>query len=213
MLFCIYKITNLKNGKIYVGQHQTTDVNDDYMGSGTLIKRAIKRYGVSSFSKEIIRICSSFEEMNNLEREIVNEDFIKREDTYNINLGGGACYDAKLNPDSSVEQSRRNKIRETNRIKFPKGGPRTTRESAAKGAATRSRLMACGELQPSWVGRSHSETSKQKMRETRKEKPHQIGEGNSQFGTMWITHPEHGNKKVRKDEPLPDGWTKGRKMS
>ena len=48
----IYKITNLINGKIYIGQ----DSNDrlDYFGSGLLIKRAIKKYGKENFNKQII---------------------------------------------------------------------------------------------------------------------------------------------------------------
>ena len=39
-------------------------------------KNAIKKYGVENFKKEIIAECSSFEEMNNLEKELVNQDFV-----------------------------------------------------------------------------------------------------------------------------------------
>ena len=38
----VYQITNLINGKIYIGVHSTDDINDGYMGSGDLIKMAIK---------------------------------------------------------------------------------------------------------------------------------------------------------------------------
>ena len=75
--YLIYKITNLINNKIYIGQHVTTNVNDDYMGSGDHIKNAIKKYGIENFKKEIIAECSSFDEMNDLERELVNQDFCK----------------------------------------------------------------------------------------------------------------------------------------
>lgn len=50
----IYKITNLINQKIYIGQHHKAAC-DGYFGSGTLIKRAIKKYGKENFSLIILK--------------------------------------------------------------------------------------------------------------------------------------------------------------
>lgn len=86
--YVIYRITNMLNGMIYIGQHTTTNPNDDYMGSGKYIIRAIKKYGIENFKKEILFECSSQEELNAKERELVNEDFVNRDDTYNLVLGG-----------------------------------------------------------------------------------------------------------------------------
>lgn len=58
------------------------------MGSGIRIKRAIEKYGIENFEKTILFECSSEIEMNAKEAEIVNEDFIARDDVYNIELGG-----------------------------------------------------------------------------------------------------------------------------
>lgn len=48
----VYLTTCLSNGKIYIGKNKNSDPN--YYGSGTLIKRAMSKYGKKSFTKEIL---------------------------------------------------------------------------------------------------------------------------------------------------------------
>jgi len=86
--YLIYKITNNLNGKFYIGQHKTENINDGYMGSGLNIRRAIIKYGIENFTKEILYFCTDLLTMNMVEEMLVNEEFIAREDTYNIALGG-----------------------------------------------------------------------------------------------------------------------------
>ena len=88
MFYIVYKITNKVNGKIYVGFHKTSDIEDGYMGSGTLIKKAIEKYGIEAFRKEIIQTFDNQADAEKLEADIVNKDFTLREDTYNLALGG-----------------------------------------------------------------------------------------------------------------------------
>lgn len=38
----IYKVTNLINKKIYIGQHATDNIKDGYRGSGVALKNAFK---------------------------------------------------------------------------------------------------------------------------------------------------------------------------
>lgn len=90
MNYYIYRITNLVNGKIYIGRRQTNKepVTDSYMGSGTALHKAFEKYGLHNFKKDVVHICSTFEELCKTEAEIVNDEFIHRKDTYNLVEGG-----------------------------------------------------------------------------------------------------------------------------
>ena len=83
----IYKTTNLINNKIYIGQDKNNDPN--YLGSGDLIKRAIKKYGRENFLKEILCICNTIDELNDKERFYINKySSINKKIGYNIAVGG-----------------------------------------------------------------------------------------------------------------------------
>lgn len=84
-IMIVYKTTNLINGKIYVGQDSKNDKN--YLGSGYLIKSAIKKYGKHNFKKEILTVCSNQTELNNAECFWIKQLNTVKEG-YNIALGG-----------------------------------------------------------------------------------------------------------------------------
>ena len=88
-MYIIYEIKNILNNKIYIGIHKTDNMNDSYMGSGKLIKQAIKKYGKDNFTKTSLFIFEDLRFAINKEKEIVDEHFINRNDTYNISIGGG----------------------------------------------------------------------------------------------------------------------------
>lgn len=84
MYYTIYKVTNIINGKFYIGKHQTNNPHDSYMGSGVAIKAAIKKYGKKSFKKEVLFIFDNEDDMNLKEIEIVEIN----ENSYNLTEGG-----------------------------------------------------------------------------------------------------------------------------
>lgn len=92
MFYYLYKITNTLNNKIYVGIHQTTNLNDGYFGSGLNLNRAIKKYGKENFIKEILEYFSNEESMLVREKQVVNSTFVSADTTYNIVEGGHGSF-------------------------------------------------------------------------------------------------------------------------
>lgn len=88
MNYIVYQTINIVNDKIYIGVHITSDINDDYLGSGKVLISAIKKYGKDKFKKEILFIFDNKDDMFTKEKELVNESFVNRTDTYNLKLGG-----------------------------------------------------------------------------------------------------------------------------
>ena len=207
MFYTVYKTTNLINGKIYVGLHVTEDLNDDYLGSGTQIRSAIKKYGQENFKREYIKICKSPEEMYNLEAEIVNEDFVKRPDTYNMKTGGtGSWYHVNSNPEEKSKSSSRG----GKKAALNPDNPFYSKEWQRKFNS-----MNNPEIVKSLGAKANTPEAIAKKKETWKKTGRGKGEKNSQFGTCWIYHPTHGNKKISKEELdkfLSLGYTKGRKI-
>jgi len=73
----------------YVGVHSTDNMNDNYMGSGTYLRNAIRKYGVQHFVKEIIRKFDTRGDALSYEAYLADETYVGRLNVYNLVLGGG----------------------------------------------------------------------------------------------------------------------------
>jgi hypothetical protein len=94
MYYTVYKTTNLVNDKIYIGCHKTKNLNDNYKGSISNLSKAIEKYGIENFKKEILFCFDNEQEMFAKEAELVTEEFVKNSNTYNAKVGGYGGWDA-----------------------------------------------------------------------------------------------------------------------
>lgn len=111
----IYITTNLINGKKYIGQRKFTKGWKTYLGSGTLLKKAIKKYGRENFKRIIIYFGYTQDELNQLEIQYISlHNAVESDDYYNIADGGksGNIYAGKSD-DEIMEICK--KISETNK--------------------------------------------------------------------------------------------------
>lgn len=211
--YTVYQITNTVNGRIYIGKHETVDINDGYMGSGKLLKRAQEKHGIDSFAKVILYTFDNEEEMNAKEAELVTEEFCKREDTYNICAGGrGGFGYINSNPDKFLTQKRLAslKLGHEHAVKQLKHLYETNEDFRRRRREICELAWAAHrEKYPdgAFKGKKHTEDTKRIIGE--KNAIHMRGEGNSQHGSMWITDGRQ-SKKIKAVDIIPEGWYKGR---
>lgn len=210
MYFTIYKTTNLINGKYYIGMHKTDDLDDGYLGSGYLLRRAIKKHGKEKFQKEILFVFDNKEDMISKEVELITEEDRKSKLCYNIAQGGsGGNRFYNRDPDFvKNHSSEMGKISTANRWNNPELRQKFTDKLIKNSKKYYDDLRAAGKPIPSnFEGKFHSGDTKEKMRQAKKGMFD--GDKNPSYGTMWITDGIT-NKKVTKDSSIPDGWRKGR---
>lgn len=101
--YIVYQTINIVNNKIYVGVHKVKNIEvfDGYIGNGVNINYpstymnpkypfqfAVKKYGTANFKRSVLYIFDNEYDAYIKEKEIVNLEFVQREDTYNCILGG-----------------------------------------------------------------------------------------------------------------------------
>jgi hypothetical protein len=217
VFFTIYKITNNINNKIYIGKHQTAIIDDGYMGSGKILKAAIKKYGVENFKKDILHIFNSEEDMNAMEKELVTEDFCLRPDTYNLCIGGKGGFGYINTAGKNLYGLNGKTPNVTDNLIRGRATQRHKKETDAMWVEHKATRISVKKKEyiknygNPFKGKTHSVETKRIIGE--KSSLHQTGHGNSQYGKRWIySTTEQRSIKILKTNPLPDGWSEGRKL-
>lgn len=205
----IYKTTCNITGRWYIGMHSTSNINDGYMGSGTILRHSIRQHGVKNHTKEILEFVLTREDLVLREIEIVNSSLITEPKCMNIKEGGCGGF-----------------INDEHMINFLKAGKKAFKEKLINDEEFRNnfslrkkedstKAMLEGKMIPinesyDWTGKKHSVETKELMSEIKKDTG--TGDTNSQYGTCWITK-DGVNKKIKKEninDYLLDNWVKGR---
>jgi len=184
----IYKTTNLINGKIYVGQDSKN--NPKYLGSGKILKYALKKYGLENFKKEILEYCKTIDELNEREKYWIYELSSTNKDIgYNVGFGGqsGWMLGLKHSEDTKLNYSinRKGKLigkkngmygkkhsdESKNKMSNPKFGQDNGMYGKKHSEETKKKMSdkLIGDSNP-FYGKKHSEETKQKMSETAKKR-------------------------------------------
>ena len=171
--------------------HKTNNVNDGYMGSGKLIKAAIKKYGLEFFIKEILFIFDNELDMKEKEKELV----VISEETYNLCPGGhggfGYINNFKINNKNheNARQKQSKALKEYCSIPEIK---EKRRLNLIEQHRTGKRKSFFG---PNALEKSKTKEAILKRKETFALIGHQKGEKNSQYGKP---RSEETKQKIRK---------------
>ena len=205
--FIIYKITNTVNNKIYIGAHSTKNVNDTYMGSGHALSRVKNKYGLEKFTKQILHIFDNEQDMWSKELEIVNEEFCKRKDTYNVRTGGIGGWNHWNGSDAHKEASKRG-----GRTSVKKLNEFIAEQKANNTQWWQNWYAKVCETNKELTIRAQSPAAQKKRKNTFKQIGHSQGTKNSQYGRIWISNVLTKEiKRITINDTMPDGWVRGKK--
>lgn len=203
MVYTVYKVTNKVNGKFYIGVHKTSNPDDRYLGSGRLIKAAVRKYGRDFFEKEVLHEFSTKHEAYQKERELMPNSKAQESGNYNLMRGGeGGWSHLSASQKSDISSKGVQRYREL----YDSDPAFRDRVSLSRVRDTSGRLNG-------FFGRTHSEEARSQISSAMREK--QSGSKNSQYGTAWVCLEGESPRKVKKTELpafLEAGWQRGRKI-
>ena len=222
----IYKTVCIVNGKFYIGMHSTSNLDDNYIGSGKRLWYSINKHGRENHEREILEFLEDRNFLKIRERELVNEGLLQDPLCMNLIKGGegGRGFDKGTNKGFVTVKDELG-----NFFKIKKDDPRYLRGELvpfAKGEVvvkdSNGKKFRVSKEDPRYVNGELIGANKGiKLKLDKRNDPNhsshfsQSGNKNSQYGTCWIHSVDGKNKKVKREEIdkwLNEGWFRGAKF-
>lgn len=203
----VYEIINLMNNKKYIGKRSChcSIEDDDYMGSGILLKKAYKKYGKDKFKKSIVKICLSSDEAYSFEKYLIEKVHAYESPMYyNIAGGGKGAGVGESHPNFNMTVSEETRARlskalkgkpkpESQRIKlsqYHKG--RHLKEETKEKLRVHFSQRYKGEGNP-FYGKKHTKETREKLRQINLGKK-QSEETRMKYNRKGKNNPMYGKK-------------------
>lgn len=207
--FYLYRTVNTLNGKYYYGVHyQNPNYRYDYyLGSGSALKQAIKKYGRSVFVREILERFKTGEEAYKREAEIVTEELIRDPMCYNEKLGGKGGMRGRKMPEEEKERIR-------SKLKGRVLSPETIAKLVAQNKGRKRTPEQIKRNSESHKGKKPSEETREKLRKAHSHpRPEWVKERIRQgkLGRICIHKGQEGRRvRLSEFEDLKkEGWLRG----
>lgn len=106
-MYTVYRIRNTIDNRYYLGVHKTENPQDEYLGSGIFIRRAIKKYGRQNFIKDILFCFDDKAVAYDKEKELLCES-LGDENCMNLSEGGigGSNFKGKKHTEETKQKLR-----------------------------------------------------------------------------------------------------------
>lgn len=180
----IYITTNAINGMKYIGKHKSNEFDCKYLGSGILLRKAIKKYGAENFKVELLKSAETLKELNSLEIEFIEKYNCTHDSSfYNLSKGGDGgdtvnyltplekIYFYKTRPNGMTgkkhSEETLKKISESLKGK-KKGVPKSEEHKRKISEGNKGKHIG---RESSFKGKKHTEEAKEKIRQSKLGKP------------------------------------------
>ena len=215
----IYITTNLINGKQYVGEHSTDNIDDNYLGSGQSLRKAFRKYGRKNFNKEILEHFDTKENAFDNQKIYIDEYNTLSPVGYNISpKGGHQCSNSFSEETRKLIREKRKlqiiigiKPSDETRMKMSKSheGKTMSEESKEKNRIKHLKENLSEETLKKMsesASKPRTEEYKQKLRDNH---PHLSGEDHPMYGKPGYWKDKHLSEETKEKMRLHKGKNKG----